>query len=197
MAFRRCTHSVSSCTVSTSASAAMRALERERSLGGARRQRGRDNERIRQRVVGERIERLAEAGPIAKILERLLGRNDAHVGHIRAGAQLLRQRLGPFGSRPSCRGKPTSRTLDSNGRWRCVHFARERSETAAAQAPARSRRRHHGRERILRDASQRTHQRLGMAREPGFYGAAHLTGPRSRPRPRPRWPGGRGCRSRR
>ncbi len=68
-----------------------RCLQGVRARRRARRQRRRDDQRIRQGIVGQRIERLAEPGIAAKFGERLLGGDDAHRGDIAALAQLLGQ----------------------------------------------------------------------------------------------------------
>ena len=191
IAFRRCTHSVSSCTMSTSASAAMLVFSASVPSGVLAAERRRDDERVRQRIVGERIERLAESGRVAKIRERLVGGYDAYRRHIRAGTQLLRQSLGPLilGLLVEVH-RQIERLVPIGGGGAGVlqeHVQKQRQ---------RERHRDHGHghqgcQRILHDAAQGPDQDLGVACEPGFDGAGHFTRPRPRPRPRRRRLAGR------
>ena len=58
-----------------------------------------DDQGVGQRIVGERIERLAESRSAAKFCQRFIGRDHAHRGDVAALAQLLRERRRSGGAR--------------------------------------------------------------------------------------------------
>jgi hypothetical protein len=166
-ACRRLTHSVSICTVCTPAEAASACFSASVPSGRAGGQRRGDHQGVGQGIVGQGVERLAEARTRLEFRQCLVGGNDAHVGDIGTGAKLLGQGLDPRG-RAFLSRYTENRRLDSSPRWRCAGFAEHSSRNSgSARATAMTAMVIRVANGLLTMRPKRAQQGLRVPRQPG------------------------------